>query len=50
MTKNRLALFQKFIEDLTGIKPKNPQLLRLDKEAFEEYSSNITGKTKICLQ
>ena len=50
MTRNKLALFQKFLEELKGIKPKKPQLLRFDKEAFEEYSSKITGKTKIGLQ
>lgn len=50
MTPRKLSLFLKFLEDLKGIKPKKPQLLRFDKEVFEEYSSPSIGKTKIGLQ
>jgi hypothetical protein len=50
MTRNKLILFQKFLEDLMGTKSNQPYLFRFDQEIFEEYHSLIIGQTKICLQ
>jgi len=50
MTYRKLSLFQKFLEDIKGIKTKKPYLFRFDNEVFEEYTSLMIGKTKIGLQ
>jgi hypothetical protein len=50
MTRKRLALFQKFIEDLKGIKPVKAGIFHLKGEREAEYNSLLIGKTKICLQ
>jgi len=50
MTRNKLALFQKFLEDLKGIKPRKAYIFRFDEDIFSEYNSLLIGKTKIGLQ
>ena len=50
MTRNKLVLFKKFLEDLKGIKPRKAYIFRFDEDIFADYNSLHIGKTKICLQ